>query len=187
MSIIRSIPNILILNPATLNEFKLIGKKIFLNKPKFLIVNKNYTKQSSDLNIFPINKKIQGKILICTTGSILEEVFKASASLNKKKIKTEIISFPQIKPLKFEINFIKILKKFNYIFSVEENNINGGFGELFLNLINKNNLKIDFNIIGINDKYIKIVGDKSFLRKKAKIDANSIVSIITKRISIIQN
>jgi transketolase len=181
LSVIRSIPNISIFNPATLKELKQIKRKIFLNQPKFLMVNKNYIKENMNFHTFPIKKKINGKILICTTGSILEEAMKASVFLNKKNIKTEIISFPFIKPLIFKTDFINSLKKFNYIFSLEENNISGGFGELFLNLINKNNLKINFEIIGIKDEFIKIVGDKNYLRKKARIDSKSVISYIEKK------
>ena len=184
ISVIRSIPNISIFNPATLKELRQINKKIFSNNTKFLIVNKNYAKEITNFYTFPINKKIKGKILICTTGSILEEAMKASVLLNKKNYKTEILSFPSIKPLIFNRQLIYILKKFNYIFSLEENNINGGFGELFLNLINKNNLKVNFEIIGIKDQFIKIVGDKKFLRKKAKIDSRSIFNFIEKKIKL---
>lgn len=184
ISVMRSIPNISIFNPATFKELRQINKKIFLNNTKFLIVNKNYAKEIINFYTFPINKKINGKILICTTGSIIEEAMKASVLLNKKNYKTQILSFPSIKPLIFNRQLISILKKFNYIFSLEENNINGGFGELFLNLINKNNLKVNFEIIGIKDKFIKIVGDKKFLRKKAKIDSKSIFNFIEKKIKL---
>ncbi len=184
ISVIRSIPNISIFNPATFKELRQINKKIFSNNTKFLIVNKNYAKEITNFYTFPINKKIKGKILICTTGSILEEAMKASVLLNKKNYKTEILSFPSIKPLIFNRQLISILKKFNYIFSLEENNINGGFGELFLNLINKNNLKVNFEIIGIKDEFIKIVGDKNFLRKKAKIDSRSVFNLIEKKIRL---
>ena len=110
LSVIRSIPNISIFNPATLKELKQIKRKIFLNQPKFLMVNKNYIKENMNFHTFPIKKKINGKILICTTGSILEEAMKASVFFNKKNIKTEIISFPFIKPLIFKMDFINSLK-----------------------------------------------------------------------------
>ena len=179
LSIMRSIPNINIYNPATIKELNLLNKEIFTKKPKFIIVNKKSANVDLNYNIYPSYKQINGKILICSTGSILEEVMKASQMLNEQKLKTEIISIPFVKPFIFIKKFINIIKKFKYIFTVEENNINGGFGELILSLINKHNLHIKLNIIGINDEYIKIVGDKSFLRKKAKIDSFSIKNVIT--------
>ncbi len=187
LSVIRALPNISIFNPATLNELDQINKKIFLNKPKFLFINKNFVPETGNFYTYPIKKKINGKILICTTGLILEEAIKVKNILKNKKYKIEIVSFPIIKPLILKKNFVKILKKFNYIFSLEENNINGGFGELILNIINKNKLQINFEIIAIQDKFIKIVGDKNFLRKKAKIDCGSIINLLKKKKIISQN
>ena len=183
-SIMRSIPNIKIFNPATLKELNLLKKDIFLKKPKFIIINKKSTNEICHYSTFPILEKLKGKILICSTGSILEEAMKAAIILNKEKLKTEIISFPFVKPLKFTKNFINILKNFEYIFTLEENNINGGFGEYILNILNKKNLNINFSIIGIKDEYIKIVGDKNFLRKKASVDYFSIINFIKKKIKI---
>ncbi len=187
LSVVRSLPNITILNPATIKELKFIEKDLFSKKPKFLIINKNPIKKICEYNIHPISKNLNGKILICSTGTILEEVLKASILLKNKNYKTEILSFPFVKPMISEKNLLRSLKKFKYIFSIEENNINGGFGEYMLNIINKNKLKKYFEIIAINDKYIKIVGDKYFLRKKAGIDSQSIFKSITKSINVNRN
>ena len=187
LSVMRSIPNIHIYNPATVKELAILNKEIFYSKPKFILINKKTVNDISSYNTFPSLKKIKGKILICSTGSILDEAMKASNALNVLKMKTEIISIPQVKPFKSIKKFINTLKNFKYIFTLEENNINGGFGELILNIVNKHNLNINLHIIGINDEYMRVVGDKYFLRKRAKIDHLSIKKIIINTIKTNQN
>ena len=119
-------------------------------------------------------------VAIIATGSIIEEVVKASKILLKDGISCKILKCHTIKPININV-LKKCLKNSKNLVTVEENNILGGLGGAISEICLENKFKINsFLRIGINDTYSSVVGDQAYLRKYYKIDSSNIVKRIKK-------
>ena len=47
------------------------------------------------------------------------------------------------------------MKKYKFIFTIEEGAVSGGFGSSILEYLSKNNLDINTTLFGINDNFIE--------------------------------
>jgi len=176
ISIMRAIPNILICSPSDPNESSRIATLMAnYQGPAYIRLNKNNEENLSDkirkFNIGDINKIIDGsKTAILSTGAI-------TGSIKNDCIKKgfSLYSFPFPNYFK-KSNLLKIVHKYERIVTIEENQLNGGFGSIILENINNflNSKKIKkFPIIirkGIQNKFIEYSGDQSYLREKAGIN-----------------
>jgi transketolase len=106
---------------------------------------------------------------ILSTGGILSE---AKNFIDVNKLNWGLFSIPFIKPIdKDGIEFI--CKQYNTIFTIEEHQLNAGFGSLILE--NANDLfqagKIQkfpgIKRIGIEDEFISVAGTQDYIREKA--------------------
>ena len=165
-SLMRSLPNLLVLSPGNEQELKLSLDYIFKNpSPSYLRLSKNQTK-----NIFKFNyrKIIPGEIykledgnkdkIILTTGSVQNLIKKIN--LNKKY---SVYSIP-IWGTKTNNRTFKNLKKFKEIITIEDHFKSGGFGSWIKELLSDTNTRVIIKCI--NEKVLYKVGSESFLMKK---------------------
>lgn len=117
------------------------------------------------------------KIAVLSTGAILREVNAACDILESKNIGAEQYSFPTVKPIDDDV--IKdCAHKFDYIFTVEEHNIIGGFGSAVAEVMAQCGGKAKLVRLGINDCYCTKVGSQDYLRNQYGIDTQGIVEKI---------
>ncbi len=133
MGIMRTIPNMVIINPADATEARLAVKAaidyngpvylrfgrlavptIFDDTYKFEIGKGAYLKQGSDVTVI-------------ATGLMVPEAIKAAEALNGEGISASVINIATIKPIDREI-IIDAAKKTGAIVTAEEHNIIGGLG-----------------------------------------------------------
>ena len=107
---------------------------------------------------------------------------KVSKILEQKKINAEVINFHTIKPID-EKKILECAKKNKLIVSIEEHNILGGLSSAVSECLAKIEKAPKMVSFGINDVYSK-GGDYDFLKKKFKLDPNSIAQEILSTISI---
>ena len=79
----------------------------------------------------------------------VSNLFKKNENIN-----IAVVNCRYIKPLD-EIMLSEISKKYEYIYTIEEGSISGGFGSSVMEYFSMNNIKkININLLGIPDKFI---------------------------------
>ncbi len=178
--IMRSLPNLKILNPCDNLSASFSVKEAYKSKqPVYIKLDKGffpdiYSKKSQikkGINSIDCNFIQNDKLIIFTTGNVIEQAKVIKKNLIEKGISSEIIDVYRIKPInKKEI--IKILEKSKCVVSIEEQLLDGGIGSILCEIIADNKINIPIKRFGINDKYSQSYGDRNWLRKIYKIDTD---------------
>lgn len=183
LSVLRAMPNLTILSPASpLEAQKVIKAAYEIKGPVYIRLGMTGEKEiyESDYD-FEVGKDIVIKegndITIISTGSIIEEVLKATELLNEKGISTTVINAHTIKPFDAS-SILEASKETNYLFTVEEHNIIGGLGSCVAEVLAESDEKIKFKRIGLDDSFAKGYGKQMDLRIKNNLDGESIFNKI---------
>ena len=164
IALMRSIPNMTIIAPADALEMKyLVENTQNYDGPIYFRVAKgddnicsNVFKSKSTLSsIQSLNSN--SKIMIVSTGIMLETALKLKDYYRKKNIKVGVIHLPVLHPLKTK-KLLSLIKKSKTIISLEEHSEIGGLGSIFSDLITSNNLCIQLIKFSIPNIVIKGYG-----------------------------
>lgn len=179
IAMLRSLPNITIITPATPIELKGAVKATYkYNGPVYIRMGMSGEKEIFDENYeFKLGKNITVRdgndITIFTTGSIISEVLDAVQMLENEGVSSKVINVHTLKPLDVD-NIISECKRQTKIVSVEEHNIIGGLGTVIADVIAGSGLKNKLKKIGLNDEFAKGFGIKDDVLKNNKLDSLSI-------------
>jgi len=177
ISMIRSIPNIIINSPCDPIEAKASARFMCNFKgPAYIRLNKseekNIHKKHKEIKEGDFIKVLDGaNVVVLSTGAILSQNFDEIRKLN---LNWGLYSVPFIGNYKKK-TLIKLLASFDAIVTVEENQLNGGFGSSILEAYNDmyvNGLINKFPKIipiGIPNKFFGCSGSQNFLRNLAGI------------------
>jgi transketolase len=182
ISIINVLPNFILFSPSdwVLAE-KFIDYSINVNKIKYIRLDGKplkqiYKNRKIDFEIGFCEIKRGRKVCIVATGYMVHTAIKVAKSCSNLDI--GIIDIFLLKPFNEEL-LSKILKKYEYIITLEEGFKNkGGLDTLVWNLINREKLNIKLINLGFENKYIFEVGSREYLHKLNGLDVNSIIKII---------
>lgn len=119
-------------------------------------------------------KDVNKKVVVFSTGAILEETSKACDMLEEQGIAVEQYSFPTVKPIDRAV-IEDCADRFDNIFTVEEHNIIGGFGGAVAEVLAECGCNAKLHRIGIDDFYCIEVGSQAYLREQVGINAEGIV------------
>lgn len=159
LAYLRTIPNMTIMVPKDENELQhMLYTSSLLNSPSAIryprgegfgiTLDKNFKK-------IPIGKaeilKKGNDLVIFGVGPIINFALQAA---NESKKNISVINLRFVKPLDEKL-ILSIAKKTKKIITIEEGTIKGGLGSAILELLEKNNVKADVEIIGIPDKFIE--------------------------------
>lgn len=151
LSLMRSLPGMVVLNPSTYNQAKAVVKWLCdnnLTTPYYLRLGRQPVQEiyTEDIS-FNVGEGIvyrEGSNgVVFSTGCVLPDVLEATQELD-----LTIIDMPTIKPL--DRNIIKTYAK-GSIFTVEDHSIIGGLGSSVAEVIAEENLPGRLHRIGIND------------------------------------
>ena len=201
VSVLRALPNLMILCPATPNQVGACVQKAYEHKgPVYIKIEMNHEKEFYDtdcsisdsgmdvsfgensvLNANVTDNKNIVKCSFFVTGSILEEVMSAAEMLLAEGIDVKVINVTQLKPFSAE-TAIDIMLKSEYIFSIEEHNVYGGLGSILAETIAYNGLSKKVIPIGLEDVFATGYGTHSAVRKANNLDAQSIFDRVLKEI-----
>lgn len=185
ISIMRSLPNMTILNPATYIETKKITEylcKEKINGPHYLRIGRQLIEEVFNEDYeFSLDKvcviKTGTDAVIFSTGCILSNVIKAVENLN-----VTLIHMPVLKPVPYKI--IKdYIYKYNYIFTVEDHSIIGGLGTIIAEVMSEIPKISMLTRIGLNDVFPES-GKLEDLYEKYGLSPNKIKEAISKLILI---
>jgi len=182
VSIMRSIPNMIVVIPADASSTEVIAEKIISHKgPVYLRIGRGPVPKVFDDNYsFEIGKaniiKEDGKdaSIICN-GVAVARVLQAQKFLEIEGYSVRIIEMPCVKPIDEDI-IIKAAKETNLIITVEENSIIGGLGSAVCEVVcEKHPTKVVR--IGLDDAYAES-GPHDELLDKYNLSVNNIAMII---------
>jgi len=119
-------------------------------------------------------------VALLAVGSMVETGEKVMEILSEKGISCSLINMRFVKPVDSEA-VLKEAREGKLIVTMEENVLNGGFGEKVLKLINDSGTNPGVINIHIPDKYVEH-GNPDILKKEIGIDAESIADRIWRRL-----
>jgi len=179
LAIMRSLPNITIFSPISNFDAEYITTHAVKTPGVVYIrLDKSYLKKYKGNELCSFGNSLRiingSKVTIFSIGGILEEVLSAVNLLSNKNINPTVIAFTKIKPIDEKI-VIEEAKKGNFIVTVEEGNLCGGFGSAVLEVLEKNNASFKRVLrLGIKDKFISEVGSQEYLRDICGLSAKGI-------------
>lgn len=180
IAMMRALPNLKILNPCdntSAREAVNISNRsdgpvyIKLDKGFFPDIYKNKNELNEGVKEFYLKSNVNFSII--STGNMIESAKKLVKKFEEKKIHASIIDIFRIKPLNKK-KLIQLIKKKDFLISIEEQHIDGGIGSYICEIIADENLNIPFKRFGIMDKYSQLYGSRDWLREYYKIDIQNI-------------
>lgn len=185
IAIMRALPNVTVICPGDLVEAAEATKAItYLPGTVYLRLGRGGEKRIHDkIDNFQIGKaiKIQDaktdckiKIALFSTGAILDEATDATRELENIGIGVEEYSFHTVKPIDKRV-ILDCANKYDYIVTVEEHNIIGGFASAVSEVITDSNENVRLIKIGLNDEYCSKVGNQKYLRAQYGMTSENIV------------
>jgi len=118
-------------------------------------------------------------VCILSTGNILPEAVKAVEKFSEMGNRVGLCSFHTVKPLDHEMIF-SLAKRYNVLVTVEEHNLNGGFGSLVSSFITDNGVDVGLMRIAVPDVFIHGANSQKLAREMVGLDSESIVERILK-------
>ena len=188
ISIMRSLPNIEVLVPSSLDEVRGSFNHIINNNgPVYLRLDKSKADFKSK-NKFSVGKasiaREGNSITLIASGSVLEEALMASEALSKENIDCRVLSMHTIKPLDTDA-IQKAAIETEGIVTIEENNILGGLGGAVAEVCLESGCSPKFfRRVGLNDTYSSVVGDQNYLRNHYNINNQTIIDTVREIVAL---
>jgi transketolase len=157
VSIMRSIPNMVVLSPADATETKAAVKWAAEHQgPVYIRITRTSMETIFDEQsyVFDTKAKIikEGKdVTLISTGETLIEAYNAAGILSEQGIDAEVISVPVIKPLDCD-TIISSAKKTNKVVTLENHSIIGGLGSAVCECLSEN-YPVKIKRLGTNDVF----------------------------------
>lgn len=178
----KTMPNLDIFSPADPIEAKKCFEYAYnSSNPSYIRVPKAgeaIIHKNEDIDITnPIIIKEGPDGILFVHSSMIDEIETLDNLLEENNINLTFATVPMITTLyKFE----KLLNNFEYIFTLEEHYINGGFGSILVDYVNDNNINKRIHKFGIKNEYIHKIGNRDFLREYYGINASTLAIKIKK-------
>ncbi len=178
ISLMRSVPNMVVINPADAESTdKLVKAIIEYNGPVYMRLGRSGVPVIYDENTtIEIGKGIVVKegtdVSIIATGIMVNEAIKASEELKKENINAEVIDIHTIKPLDEKL-IIETAKKTGKVVVAEEHNIIGGLGSAVAEVLSEN-YPTKIKRVGVKDTFGES-GSPADLVKKYGLTSEEII------------
>jgi len=157
ISIMRSIPNMVVLNPADAVETRqCIMKAAEYNGPVYIRLGRSKVPTIFDDNYnFEIGKGVELKsgkdVTIIATGVMVAKALEASEALEVEGISARVINISTIKPIDKDI-IIKAAKETKAIVTAEEHSIIGGLGSAVAEVLVED-CPVPMKRVGVDDTF----------------------------------
>ena len=179
MAMLRAIPNLMILSPATPRQVAECVKAAYDHEgPVYIRIGMNkeheFFDENYSLNISTNDVLRDGTdIVVYSTGSILEETYKACELLEKDGISVKLVNVSCIKPFD-AVGLLDDAVSFKRIVSIEEHNIYGGLGSIISEITSYNGIPVKVIPIGMEDRFAVGYGTQDIVRGNNNLDSESI-------------
>jgi transketolase len=188
IGVLRSIPNLKIVAPGDPWEVREAVKALVKSPgPAYLRLGRNGEPELHKQNqVFELGKGIVVRegtdVTLIATSNMLESAMNVASELEKRGIKTRLISMHTIKPLDSAL-VLDSAQKTRAIFTIEEHYLNGGLGTAVAEVLAESKLNPVFRRFGLPDTFDKLSGSQKYLRRQAGISEEQILEQILKLIS----
>ncbi|NBH13124.1 transketolase [Lachnospiraceae bacterium] len=179
ISVLRAIPNLVILSPATPIQVAACVETAYEhNGPVYIKIGMNreteYFAEDYKHNFHMNDMVREGRdAVVFVTGSILDEAVKACDMLENDGIFVQLINVTNIKP--FHASEVMEAAKYSgKIAVIEEHNIHGGLSSIIAESIAFHGGNAKVIPIGLNDSFAKGYGTQVMVRKANGLDAGCI-------------
>lgn len=178
LSILRTIPNITILSPASPLEVKKCVRAAYnLYGPVYIRLGTNREQEIYNTDYeFRIGEGIELKhgcdVTLISTGSIVYDALKTAKLLEAENVSVRVINFPTIKPLDEQI-IMKACDETKMIVTIEEHSIFGGLGGAVAECMAENGACNTLLRIGVTD-FIKGYGQHDVVKEKNGLSPQAI-------------
>lgn len=185
IAMLRALPEVTVVCPGDLVEAAEATKAIAHTPGTvYLRLGRGGEKRVHDkIDDFQIGKAIKireakadcnKKVALFSTGAILDEATEAAGILEEEGIGVEEYSFHTVKPIDKDV-ILDCANRYDYIVTVEEHNVIGGFASAVSEVITDSDENIRLIKIGLNDEYCSKVGNQKYLRAQYGMTAQDIV------------
>lgn len=187
LSYLRTIPNITVLSPKDLTEFKMMLKWCYnFNTPVAIRYPRggDYEVSFDKYEDITLGKweiiKNGDNIAILAVGKMNQVSKKVIEKLKNKDIDAGLINCRFVKPLDEDM-LHHVFNNYKHVFTIEDNYIAGGFGSGVLEFAARNDYKGKVSLLGFPDEFIR-QGSSALLYKKYNLDVDGIYNFILKNI-----
>lgn len=188
LAILRPLPNMTIFSPADEMDARLgIRYSANFHRPLYVRIG---LREEKIIHQNPYNFKFgKGEIIqkgddlvFFVSGTLMDEVIQATRNIKEKRnLSSTIVDIHTIKPLDKNL-ILKESKDKKLIITVEEHGKIGGLGSAISEILLESKNRVRIVRIGTNDKFMQVIGTRSYLRKNLELDAEGIVKKIKKEI-----
>jgi transketolase len=186
IAIMSALPNIEIYSPSDSADAVVCLDQILLSKkPSYIRIGKggeqDIFKKSTPINVgYNILRECYKDIVI-VTGAITLNVLAAVDVINQTRdIPIGLISVNKIKPLNLPLDVFDLHSR---VVVIEEHISSGGLKSLVLDFFSRNKLLFEISGINIESPTTLPLGSQEFVREKAGLSINSILSKLTELFS----
>lgn len=183
MAMMRSMPNMVVINPCDFNQTRAATKAIAdYDGPVYLRFGRPavpvFTDPDQQFEIGKAWMVNEGKdVTIVATGHLVWEAIQAGEMLEAEGIDAEIINIHTIKPLDNDA-ILRSVAKTGCVVTAEEHQINGGLGDAVCQLLSREH-PAPVELIGVNDSFGES-GTPAQLMEKYGLTAKHIVAAVKK-------
>lgn len=183
LSILRALPNVTLLAPATDRETEAATRHMMAHDGVFYLrLERASTPMPAGADDVPVTiGKLrtlrEGKdVVFIATGAVLAGALKAAEMLEKDGLSCKVISCHTLKPLDADA-LRAAAQGCKALITIEENTILGGLGGAVAEILLESPVRPEkFLRMGIPDTYTSVVGDQSYLMGLYGLDAGGIAA-----------
>ena len=183
MAVLRPIPNLTLLSPASPIEVKKAVKAAYeMEGPVYIRLGTNREKEiyHSEYN-YVLGKGIEIKngddITIVSTGSIVSDAIEVANNLEKRNINARVINIHTIKPFDKDI-ILKAADETKIIFTIEEHSSIGGLGSAISEILAENGCNSKLIRFGFEDNFAIGYGKHEEVKKMNGLGIDNITERI---------
>lgn len=179
---LRSMPNLRIVYPVSCEDLEstIIDEYDNLNQPTIILFPKanKLEDPNSEIDVcsdFSFGKRDEATGLLLSVGPQNKNTQLLKSMLKEDGIDFDHIAIKHISPISSHLK--NLLVQYNYIITLEEGVLDGGFGSIILENLNDVSSKTNVLRIGFNKQFIEH-GTRDYIYKKYNIDAKSVCNTI---------
>lgn len=186
IAILRSLPNLMILSPATPLQVQQCVELAYAHTgPVYIRIEMNNEKEFFEKENFKISEnqllRKNGDITIFSTGSILEEVMDVATRLEEDGIKINVVNVTSIKPVD-RSNIVHMAQISRMVITVEEHNVIGGLGGVISEILMEEGIIVKFLKIGLEDIFAIGFGTLKQIRNENGLSSECIYQKIKEKV-----
>jgi transketolase len=185
LSIMRALPGVVVCAPGSAFETRCVVDALVAREgPAYLRLERAAPDFADDPAIPLAFGKARvlregADLTLIATGGIVAETVAAARQLELRGVNCRVLSIHSLKPFDSDA-VLRAAEQTAGIVTIEENTVIGGLGAAVAEVCLEHSVRPGFfRRLGIDDRYVSVVGDQNFLRAHVGVDSASIVNAVS--------